>query len=239
MQRSLRCVLAPILALALFVAPAQAGVDVITKEFAQGANTAWSDCPWGDVAPADGQICQTYSVFFARFDGTSGGGGLDRRLPLDASLTISSERFHAESDSFELVAVEAGDTTNVTGFYDAARLRFAHMDAPAPIALSRVDLATGDLTPTGHTATLGAMTWTGYGDVIVFGNDGPGLGGLGHFADRCATANFNARQRIRPAKISATRPTIDGVAVEAPFIPDPPAAILDGVFHVMVVAHHC
>jgi hypothetical protein len=118
-----------LVALGLFVANAVAGApDLLYKEFTQGANTAWSDCPW-DAPPSDGAICRTYSVLFARLDATDTRGAIDQaRAPLAVFFDIVTERYHADSDSFDLVADEFGDTTDVTGSYDAARLSFAQLD---------------------------------------------------------------------------------------------------------------
>jgi hypothetical protein len=221
---------------------AAAGLDLLRKEFAQGANTAWSDCPW-DAPPADGEICHTYSVDFLRSDSTSSGGPIDRAGALFAVFfQIVAERYHANSDSFDLVAYEFGGTTDVTGSSDTARLTFAQIETSASIQLLNVNLMTGEATPTGQIATLSPMTWIGSGDMLVFGNDGPTNQALGvsrHSADRCSTSNFNSHQRIRPAQLTAALPSIDGVPVYAPFAPDPTGAIFSNVFHFIDVMHNC
>jgi hypothetical protein len=232
-----------VLLVALVVAGASgADVSLVSKEVADGANGAFSDCP-PDAPPADGQICHDYVVQYLRFDRAVDGGAIHpRSAPFRASLEIFVSRYDAASDSFDLLALEVGDTTEVTGSYDETHLSFASMHAHAPIELLSIDLATGDAVPNGDVAVLGSMTWTAIGtDRFVFGNDGPGNDGLPrHFTNGCVAANFNAHQTIRPATLDATVPLIDGRPVAAPYRSDPEGAIFRDWFHnIVVVNQHC
>jgi hypothetical protein len=141
-----------------------------------------------------------------------------------------------------LLALEVGDTTEVTGSYDEMHLSFASMHANAPIELLSIDLATCGAVPNGDVAVLGSMTWTAIGtDRFVFGANGPGNDGLPrHFTNGCVAANFNAHQTIRPATLDATAPLIDGRPVAAPYRSDPEGAIFRDWFHnIVVVNQHC
>ena len=140
----------------------------------------------------------------------------------------------------ELIALEVGNTANVTGSYDKTHLEFARMGAPAPIERFNIDLATGQSTPSGRTATLGPVTWTGSGDASVFGNDGPFLEEIGlarHFVNSCELLNFHAHQKLRPAQVGPLPLSIDAAAVSAPF--HTPGFIINHWFHVVHVAKSC
>jgi hypothetical protein len=240
-NRAVRARVAFGVVVALFVAflvgNAQAGADYHSKEFVQGAITTFSDRPFD--APITQPICRDYRLFYARIGFNDGGGPTNRgKEPFRAVLEISTFDVVAE----ELIALEVGDTTDVTGSYDKTHLKFARMGAPGPIELFNVDLATGETTPSGRTATLGSVTWTGSGDLSVFGNDGPFLEEIGlarHFVNACELLNFHAHQKLRPAQVGSLPLSIDGAAVSAPFHNDPAGFIINHWFHIVHVAKNC
>ena len=139
----------------------------------------------------------------ARIDVAFDGGPTDRgKDPFTAILEI----FTFDTVAEELVAYEFGETADVTGAWDKTQLRFAQMNASGPIQLFSVDLATAVVTPTGRTAALGSIGWTGAGDMAVYGNDGPvnAESGLSrHFVTRCELLNAHAHQKLRPAEVTS------------------------------------
>jgi hypothetical protein len=224
------------IAVALLVGSAQGAADLHSKEFVQGAIATFSDCPFdGATQP----ICHDYRVYYARIDAAVDGGPTNRgKEPFTTVLEI----FTIDVAADELISYEFGETADVDGTYDKTHLRFAQMGAPTPMPLYELDLASGEVAATGRTATLDPMNWTGTGERIVSGNDGPLLEELGlarHFGGRCETLNFHAHQKLRAAGVTPLGLRIDGTAVAAPFQSDPPGYVINHWFHAVRVSKNC
>lgn len=203
------------------------------KEFALVANASWSDCPW-DSPPADRAECVTYHLEFGQYDQASNGGPID---PRDgdwfAYVSVVTEVFDAQTDSFEFISAEFGDfPLDATPGEIDRKLDSAHLDGPVTAELGTYDPVTGQWSPNGHTVTVGPLAWSAAGDRMVFGVGGP-VAPEPHMHSPCMTTNLLAHQKAQPAVLSGSAMTVDGTLISelAPYQNDPPAAILTGVFH--------
>jgi hypothetical protein len=233
-----------ILVLGLALAPAAViaapATHFVLNHWAYGAVAAFNTCvPEGP----DSMLCQDYFVLYTK-SGSTGAGSPPTGQP---AFVLEYEHFaaHIFSDGTvdEFIA-ETGETSDVTGSFDRARLTFAEMRG-ASINLGDIDPETGSVTPNGRTVTLGAFTWTSASDAYIFGNDGPFNFGLPRwYVDHCLTQISNSHNRFTTAHVTGT---IDGVNVNEyteAYLPWPgtgPAdaygAIFDNRFTVVVQGH--
>jgi len=239
--------LALVMLTAFLLAPAASAAPPFQyKEFAQGANVFFTNCPLS--LPATDLICHDYSVWYVRFTAVADEpplGPLDRSgTPFVAQFTDDMYVLHPDGSADEL-RFEAGFTTDVTGFYDKTQLASAHMDGAA-IHMNDVDFATGTVTPNGRTVALGPFTWTAASSIYTFGNDGPALGDSPrHRSTRCETLNANFHQRFTLGYVTGT---VDGVSISVynqyPQVPDlqpsdAPGAIFNNWFHLVDLTRGC
>jgi len=199
------------------VAQAAAGGAAQTfhyKEFSQGANVVFSpNCPFGDWTPAVDTVCDTWTVWYVRFDKSVDGGPIDRSgAPFHAEVDHEVDLVHPDGSGVTLT-FEVG-TAPVDGTYDAAHLSAAHMVA-VTVGLNTVDPDTGQLTPTGRSASLSPFTWTAASGTYEWGNDGPAFGGgPRHLSTRCETTNQLAHQKDTVGYVSGS---LDGVPISADY----------------------
>lgn len=194
---------------------AQAASDFHTREYAKGALATFSNCSFNPDDPPATRFCVDYRVFYAQIAFTADGPPKGQnKTPFAAIVEI----FTFDTVTDELVSLETGWTSDVTGIFDETHLRSAQMDAPGPIQLMNIDLSTGEATPSGRTATLGPMTWTSVTDRFQHGNDGPSFDMPKHISNSCETANFHAHEKFRLGTVEGDPPIIDGTPVEAPFV---------------------
>lgn len=238
--------LAAIVSFVLLLAPAaSAGPPFHYKEFAQGANVFFTDCPL-DSLPASDRVCHDYSVWYVRFTAAADDvplGPLDRSgTPFVAQYTDLTYLVHPDGSADDL-RFQVGSTTDVTGTYDKTHLATTHMNG-ATIEMSDIDLDTGAQTPNGRTVVLGPFTWTANTGIFTFGNDGPVLGDSPrHVANRCETLNQNFHQRFALGTVTGT---VDGVSIDA-YVPypqvsdlsDDAGAIFNNWFHVSDLTRGC
>jgi len=240
-----RFVLVLVTALLLTPIASAGGPPSKYREFAQGANVFFTNCPLS--LPTTDRLCHDYSVWYVRFNalfGTAPLGSLDfGSTPFVAQFTDDEYVLHPDGSADEL-RFQAGSTTDVSGSYDRARMTTASMSG-ATIQMNDIDLSTGIATPNGRTVVLGAFTWTAGGKAYVFGNDGPVLGEMPrHSTTRCETVNSNFHQRFTLGDVSGT---VDGIPISTynqyPQVsgldPDASGAIFNNWFRIVDLSRGC
>jgi hypothetical protein len=221
---------------ALVAAPTASAEHLVINHGGTGAVAAGVTCtPQGEDLQCDDVVIQ-YGRFPTTRDGRNG----------PEAPALIYEHFkatvHPDGTADEVVA-ETGMTTDVTGGYDKARLRFASVEGAT---LDLYDITEAGLVPNGRTVELGPFTWTAASPIHVYGNDGPfGFGLPRFFRERCVTAIENAHERFTAARVSGT---INGLPFDELYGPSylpwpgigPPdalGAIHDNRFTVVIQSH--
>jgi hypothetical protein len=228
-----------------FAVPVHATATATTfhyKEFAQGAQVIYSDCPFGDWLPSIDTACTYYTVYWVKFSRTTEGGSIGRRsADWHAEYSKETDLVHPDGSGYPL-AIEAGFAPTA-GTYDKTHLGSAHMDA-VTIPVQIIDPETGVASPSGRSVSLSAFNWTAQSPTYQYGNDGPAFGPAPHHqSGPCETTNSLAHQKVRVGSVTGS---VDGKSLSdfylLPQIPgqDPPDAggvIFNNWFHINDVTH--
>src|SRR5215207_8493650 len=118
---------------------------------AQGAKADYSTCtfPPGTVPP-NIRVCHDYTVWYLRAPRVFGGGALGMaKEPFAAVFEDFKWRPGRDPTEDRIISYEAGGTADVVGSYDKTHLASARFDG-ATVEMNKVDLQTGEATPTGE-----------------------------------------------------------------------------------------